>query len=591
MSNAIRSKYGHDWPEGTTDLDIELAMLADPELESPEPHYLAIDRLLWPDDDQHRWATLAFETFSENTISVLMGPSDSGKTYPAAKWALMEYWTDPDHTLVLMSSTDVRGLELRVWGEMTELFNRAKEKFPLLPGVILEGKRSITTDESANRGTKKPRTLRKGIICIPCLQDGKFVGLGKYVGIKQKRLRQVADECQLMGASFLNAVPNFLGKDYKGVFLGNPLDPMDPLGRIAEPEEGWANHPEPEATTTWKTRLYDGTCVNFVGTDSPNFDFPRTQKVKYPYMISWKKIDQVAAFWGKDSIEYCSQCVGVLKVGLVGNRVITVQLCQEHGADAEAVWQGTDRTRIYGIDPAYGGGARCVGGWVEFGRDPHGRMILRVNAPRVYPVRPGVSMKPEKQIALELQKDLVAAEIPPKQAFYDAFGKGTIGASFAEVFGAESPVPIDTGGKPSRRPVRHDLYVWDEALGAKRLKRCDEHYSKFITEMWFSARYVIECGQMRELPPEVRNEGCMREYGIVHGNRLELEQKKHTLKRMGVSPDLFDWLTVCIEGARQHGFEIDSGIVLIQNALAEDKELSKAANHYRKVMKRAMLIH
>ena len=64
---------------------------------------------------------------------------------------------------------------------------------------------------------------------------------------------------------------------------------------------------------------------------------------------------------------------------------------------------------------------------------------------------------------------------------------------------------------PLQRPVRHDLYV-QETDGTKRLKRCDEEYRKFVTELWFATRHVIECGQMRNLPEEVAKEGYVREY-------------------------------------------------------------------------------
>jgi hypothetical protein len=48
----------------------------------------------------------------------------------------------------------------------------------------------------------------------------------------------------------------------------------------------------------------------------------------------------------------------------------------------------------------------------------------------------------------------------------------------------------------------------------------------------------------------------MREYGIAAGNRIELETKDDTKKRMGRSPDLFDWLATAVEGARRMGFRI-----------------------------------
>jgi hypothetical protein len=92
--------------------------------------------------------------------------------------------------------------------------------------------------------------------------------------------------------------------------------------------------------------------------------------------------------------------------------------------------------------------------------------------------------------------------------------------------------------------------------GTERLKRCDEHYSKFVTEMWFSVRYTIEANQLRELPEDVMNEGCWREYYDVAGGKIEVEPKDEMREKKGKSPDLFDWLAVLVEMARRRGFLI-----------------------------------
>lgn len=569
------NRYGLSWPEGTDDLDIELSMIRQGGSWIGKrgqtiglglfEHHKRAQRMLWPEDDWHRWAELALRELTANTITVLIGPGDSNKTYSASKWGMVEYWASPDDTLVLVSSTDVRGLELRVWGSMKDLFNRAIERFPWLPGQALESLHCIATDE-LDDDSGRARVLKKGIICIPCLQSGKFVGLGKYVGVKQKRLRQIADEVQLMGISFLDALPNYLGKDYQGAFLGNPIDPLDPLGKIAEPIEGWASQKEPEKTTVWDTRMNLGSaqcigrCVNFVGTDSPNFDFPQDQPIKYPYMINRRKIETVKAFWGEDSLQYYSQCKGVMKSGLLAHRVITRDLCKAHNASAPLIWGGNTITRVYAIDAAYRGegGDRCVGGSIEFGIDIDGIEKLRVNPPKIIPVSLRLEKEAEDQIAEYVQKDCEKDNIPPGHIFYDSTGRGTLGSAFARIFGTSPPIPVEFGGRATQRPVRHDLYIIEgpPERPVKRLKRCDEHYSKFVTELWFSVRYVIECDQMHELPEDVMQEGCMREYGIAAGNKIELETKDDTKERMGRSPDLFDWLATAVEGARRLGFKI-----------------------------------
>jgi len=577
MSNQIET-YGLTWPDGTDQLRVELAMIGyGGYFDSPDnrryglglfEHHKRAQTILWPEDDWHRWAELALRELCGNTITVLMGPGDSGKTYPSAKWGLVEYWASPNNTLVLVSSTDIRGLELRVWGAIKELFNRAVEAFPDLEGRVLEFMHCITTDEidKIDAG-KRARVLRKGVICIPCLQSGRFVGLGKYVGVKQQRLRQIADEVQLMGMSFLDAIPNYLGKDYQGAFLGNPLDPLDPLGKIAEPIDGWSTQKEPEKTDSWDTRFsvgnttFKGRCVNFVGTDSPNFDFPQDQPARYPYMIGKRKIDAVKAFWGEDSLQYYSQCKGVMKSGLLAKRVITRLMCEKHNAHGEAIWGAQTPRKVYAIDAAYSGvgGDRCVGGYIEFGFDNAGKQIIRVSSPVIIPVSLRISETPEDQIAVFVEKQCEIIGISSNEVFYDSTGRGTLGSAFARIFGKQPPVPIEFGGKATQRPVRHDLYVFEGPPGnqIRRLKRCDEEYSKFVTELWFSVRYVIECGQMRELPRDIMDEGCLREFGTAAANRYELETKEDTRKRMGKSPDLFDWLATAIEGARRLGFRIE----------------------------------
>jgi hypothetical protein len=126
-----------------------------------------------------------------------------------------------------------------------------------------------------------------------------------------------------------------------------------------------------------------------------------------------------------------------------------------------------------------------------------------------------------------------------------------------------------------------------EENGVRRLKRCDEEYSKFVTELWFSVREVIMGNQMRELPHDVAAEGCSREYYIVRGNLTEVEPKEDMKLRLQHSPDLFDWLAVCVEGARQKGFKIETigREVDIKSGDREDW-LAKEAASYRRDLKK-----
>ena len=520
-------------------------------------HYKALDKLIWESDDQHRWSDLIFKTYLENDVSVFLGSSDSSKTYSMSKIILLDYWCYPDKTLWLVSTTEGRGAELRIWGCIKDLFNRAKEAGHEVAGKPLDYLKTITTDSIDEKG-ELARNLRRGLVVIPCKVGGLQSGLAPYIGIKSPRLRHCGDELAVMSDAFLNAYSNWFGKeDFKGMMSGNFMEMDDPLGIAAEPEDGWDSFADTGKTQTWRGKFYNAMVVALDGRDSPNFDFPASDKPHYPYLIGQKKLDGVKKTYGTDSWQWWSQCVGKPVKGMDIWRVLTRDFCRKHHALDDVVWEGTPLNKIYSLDPAYGGGDLCVGRELRFGKDIKGKQILWVGEPEVIPISPKSSLEPEEQIASFIKTRLEQLEIDPKNCFYDSFGRGTLGFQFAKLFGSNCPIPVNSGSTPTTRPVRFDLFI-EEKGGHRRLKRCDEHYIKFVTEMWFSVREAIEAEQVRNLDNETISEGCARKFRRDEGNdKLELETKNDMKERTsGKSPDRFDNLSIGVEGARQRGFKI-----------------------------------
>lgn len=558
-------KYGMTWADTLDALRVELWMIR----QSKEwlalrgrthfDHYKAAQQLMWPDDDHHRWSDQALHSMIDHEISIFMGCGASNKTYSMSRYLLTDWWAFPEETLWLISSTEYRGAELRIWGKVKELFNRAREKFPWLPGYPLESMKAITTQtiEDDVDIMKAARSLQRGLIVVPNKKGNVNVGLSPFVGVRVPRLRHAGDEVQMMTSGFLDAYSNWYGNsDFRGVMAGNPLDITDQLCMAAEPVEGWNSFEDTGKTQEWKAKFFGAHVIAFDGRDSPNFDYPDAEtKPRFPYMIGPKKLKGIETTHGKDSWQWFSQCVGKPNKGLLLWRVITSAMCDKNFAFNQAVWRDGATTKIFALDPAYGGGDRCVCGQVEFGMDVDGLVILKVHPPEIVPIRLTMKEEPEEQIARHVRMRLTELKIPVENAFYDSFGKGTLGFYFAQVFGQSTPIPVDSGSQPTDRPVRFDLYV-KEQNGQRRLKRCDEHYSKFISEMWFSCAECIQSKQVRELPRNVMEEGCMRIYKIVGGNRHEVEPKDDMKERIGRSPDLFDWFAVAVEGARQRGFQI-----------------------------------
>lgn len=554
-------------------------------------HYEQMRKILWPNLDDHRWHRLCRDEILKNKVTVLMGPGSSGKTHEASWIYLCEYFCYPDETLVLVSSTDMRGLRLRVWGEITSLWQEAKDKFPYLPGELLDSRVAITTDKLDDKEVseeRRVRDMRKGIVGIPTVQGNKNVGLGKWIGVKQKRVRLIADEAALMGPTFLSAFSN-LNKniDFKAIVLGNPDDTTDPLGMAAEPLDGWGTQLDTNKTSVWATRFMGGTCVNLIGTDSPNFDDPPD---RFPYLINQKKIQETLSFFPKDSAEYYSQCIGSMKISLMARRVITRQMCRQFGALDLPKWMGTERTRVAGLDAAYGGD-RCMFGMGDFGLDNEGNQILCLYPPEVVPIVVGKE-DAEEQIARWVRHKCEDNAIDAENFFHDSTGRGSLGTALARHWSAACN-PVEFGGKPTTRPVSLDFFITDEETGQRRLKLSCEHYYNFVTELWYAVRYAIESKQIRSLPEEVMDEGCKRHWDWVSrgGTKvIQIEPKEDMKLRTRQSPDAFDCLTIIVEGARRRGFHI-SKLAREVDEESGSNWLAEEADEQDRIIQSRMLQH
>jgi hypothetical protein len=558
-------------------------------------HLLAARKMIWPERYCHRWTELMYSEFVKNDLTVLLGSASAQKTSHAVEFCLLNYWARPENTLVILSTVNMDKLDIGVYAELTMLWKSGRDRFPWLAGNLLSHKRAITTDSLEEDGM---RDFRKGVIARPCYTGGRWVGLGILAGTKQDYIFYVADELQFMQEAFSASWPHlFSNGQVKIIGSGNPKhDPDDELGKTAEPKDGWASHPEPQKTEVWDTKFMGGRCINLVGTDSPNFDVPDGHPEPYKRLIGPKFAKRIAHDFGVDSFEYYRLVKGVMKVSFAMSRVITRQLCRDHHALEKAEWADTKRQRVYFLDPSYGGEDRCVGGCLEWGKGVNGLTLIRVVGYRAYFFKLNTEKEIEDQIADLLAEELHAYGIESTDTFYDSTGKGTLGSAFARKFYDKAPVAIDSGAQPTLDPVRSDLFVYEKD-GTKRLKTCREHYSKFVSQLWFNVRYCIEADQMRELPQDMMVEGCARIYEMVGGNKIEVEpksdpKKKEDLKRrLGKSPDLFDALAIGVEGARRRGFVIAKlGTPDPEEGITEDWLTEKVNKHLALIQSKRVVL-
>lgn len=536
-------------------------------------HLKRLQQLLHPEKVWHRWNELLLEEFIKNRIIGVIGPASTGKSREACDYARMIYYCFPECTTVICSSTEKETLEDRIWGEIKSQHRIARERYEWIPGHLIESRQRIVTDARENF-SEDGRDFRNGMVGVPCKKGGSYVGLGAYSGRKNKIVILIADEGQFMPVAYVDAISNLnKNKTFKAIVLGNPKETTDALGKICEPSAelgGWdGGIDQGPKTKVWATRFSRGVCVQLVGSDSPNLD----GKLGIP-LITQEQINEDIKFYGLDSIQFTMMNEGRMPRGQGLRRVITRQMCLKFGAMELPVWKNENRTRIGFVDAAYGsvGGDRCIFGELQFGEDPNNTQIIALIETMLVPVSVKENELPVDQIAMFVKDQCDKRQIVPQNFFFDSTGRGDLVGAFARIW---SPyvIPVEFGGKPSDRYVSNEIRV-----------PCCDYYSKKVSELWYSVRMAIESRQFRGMTEDVMMEGCMREWGLVSGNRTEVEPKEKMKLKTGRSPDLFDALVAGVEGARQRGFVIQR-LVLANPKLQDERWKNDLRDRARQLRK------
>lgn len=573
---ALFEKYGLHWPKTQHPLALEMEMIKRGGRwkdkfghmvgKGLSFHYQEAIKILWPHIVWHAWLELIVQNYATHRTIVIIGPASSGKTLGAALCVLVDYYCFPSTTTIIICSTTRARLEDRIWGELKKLHKLAKKQFSWIPGNLIEAAQRLVT--SARDEASEGRDFRNGIVGVPCRKGDVFTGLGDFAGLKNKRMRLVGDELSLLPRVFVDSISNLdKNPDLKVLGLGNPKETTDALGVLGEPAAhlgGWdGGIDQTPKTKTWDTRRPDGVCIQLVGSDSPNLD----GKLGIP-LITQEQIDRDVAFYGKDSLWFTMMDQGMMPRGQGSRRVLTRQACVKFGAFDLPIWLDTRRTKIAFLDAAYGGvgGDRCVFGTLEYGAETpppdqvaaavasalihqdstsdHARTILALTSLMIVPINPKLDVLPSDQIVSFVKGQCEQQSIDPGHFYFDSGMRTALVTAFGRLW-SNAVNPIDCGGKPTERRVSSDIAV-----------SCRDYYSKFITELWFSVRLVVESGQFRGMTDDVAYEFSSREWTMVGNNKIEVEPKDKMKEKTGRSPDLADAVAIGVEGARQRGFVI-----------------------------------
>lgn len=530
-----------------------------------EFHFRQALKLTWPNLRFNAWLDMFIREFlTKRTIGVI-GPASSGKSFDAAICGLMDYYIFPTSTTGIYCSTTRELLQQRIFGEVVGLHKEAIRHTSWLPGHLIESRlRIVTVDHDSE---SEIRDVRSGLLGVPCRQGESWIGISAFVGIKNKRVRLYGDELSMLPKAFVEAISNLdKNPDFKCVGMGNPKDTTDALGILCEPSAqlgGWEGGIDQHGKSqVWETRRPQGVCIQFVGTDSPNLD----GKLGIP-LITQEAIDRDISFYGKDSIQFTMMNQGMMPRGQGSRRVLTRQMIDKFGAKDSPDWLNSNRVKGASLDAAYRsvGGDRCVLKFWEFGEEipklsdlPNRVISALTDQPKplskkrnlfamtetvLVPIKTSEG-DPEDQIAKFVMDECVRRGVPPEHFFFDSGMRTSLVHAFSRLW-SNNVQSIDCGGKPTERPVSYDIDV-----------KCSDHYSKFISELWFSVRLAVEARQFRGMTEGEITEFCGREWGIVGANKTEVEPKADMKKKTGRSPDEADCVAIALEGAKRLGFTI-----------------------------------
>jgi hypothetical protein len=556
--------------------------------EGLEYHWKAAMSVLWPHWEWHKWSNLLIDNFLQHDEIGVLGPASSGKTYCAAAYGLMTFFVWPRGTSIIVSSTTREGLQLRIWGAIKELFNKAKVLRPELPGQIRESHFMLSDNPEDQEG----RDFRDGVIGVACRVGGVWVGISNYVGVKNDRVILIADEASLMERGFLDAVANLRKNPmFKLIAMGNPKDRFDALGVVAEPAAdigGWEGYDGATKTQTWKTRARNGVAVQLCGTESPNFDHPRG-KNPYKGLITPEQIEADLAYYGERSLQFSMMNLGVMPGEASNRRVITMSLCERKGAFGETLWSGESMTHVVGFDAAYRGvgGDRAVLTHLVFGKDNAGVERIAFAGPQlIAPIDGKSPQTAEEQLAMFCRDYCLTKGVSPENFGLDSTGRGTLVSALGQLW-SPAVVPVEFGGRPAERQM---------CAGDPKME--SQAYGKQVSALWFASYYVINSGQLRLCPREAAEEGCLREW-CVNPNRtarsgepvVDVEPKEKTKQRMGRSPDLWDSFVVALEVARRRGFMIAGTLGVITTKRKSPSWLSRQAQLQEKMRKNHALVY
>ena len=485
---------------------------------------------------RHPWAEEMIRAVIKNKYVAIGGAANSGKSHTMAAWGILNWLAAPRDTLILLTSTTLREARKRIWGSIISLLS-------VIEGAPIRIRDSIGNASYVNEhGTLIERA---GLSLIAAEKSRTREAVGKFIGIKQKRVMVIADELSEISEAILQAGLSNLSKnpEFQMIGMSNPNSRFDAFGVWSEPKSGWESI-DTNTADEWITK-WNGAYVRFDGERSPNVI---AGEVIYPWLPTTEKLDEDKALLGPSSRGYMRMVRAVFFDSDEDESIYSESELAQSGSMSSVEWKGTP-VECGGLDPAFtNGGDRTVLYHGRVGYDINNHFVFEfVDAVVFTDDATNKAVPRTYQICRQVVEACKKRNIQGVNLAVDSTGAG---APFCDVLsnegdGFDQILRVSFGGKASDKRVSEN----SKLIGT-------ELYINRVSELWWVGKELMRTKQIYGVNADLAKEVTGRNYEMVKGGtlRIKIESKVAFKARYGQSPDLADAAFLCLDLARQrHG--------------------------------------
>lgn len=513
-------------------------------------HFKNMARMIWPEVQWNPWLQDQIrELCNDDTATIngevyvkcvaMTGCAAAGKSFSAGFFAVNWWRCAPMESCVVVCSTQKDMLKKRVWDPISNFHVTAidpKTKKLHQVGRLIDSRTKIVWEDALRSDEKH------GIFGLAVAGGETIKAVQEIKGIHARRVMVIVDEAEATPEAIFEAIPNLRKgcMEFILVVLGNSVSRMDPHGMICAPQTGWSS--VSVDSTSWPTKgiprwqIEPGMCLHFDGTKSPNVQSRRTL---YPFLYSWEDFlaasnkpdyQNSRAFWQHDRGFWAPE-------GLA-DTIFTESMIEKY--DGEPFLFQSYSIPVAFLDPAFGGDD-CKLLFGTIGNIPRGGLGLQITESVTVPINANSKDEVDYQVARRTIQECKKRNVQPRQFGLDAVGTGRgVAAIIAGEWSAEIQ-RVESTGAPTERPS-------STADG----RPAKEVYDRLATEFWWSAREILQGGQIHGFYRDLIVQLCARTY-TMKGRKYSMETKEDFKARIKRSPDDADACVGLCEVARRNG--------------------------------------